>query len=122
MFSECVSQLPRAQTCSENAPLSDNFFPFFFLKKNPKKTTEKAKPIHSLLGLLVWLGLSYTKKLKCKTMHVVVRISACFTGCISEGILTISPVFKSKGFLMQGILVISSSTLVAAGTGNFVNK
>lgn len=55
-------------------------------------------------------------------MHVVVRISVCFTGCISEGILTISPVFKSKGFLMQGILVISSSTLVAAGTGNFVNK
>lgn len=94
-------------------------FFLFFLKKKP---TEKAKPRHSLLGLLVQLGVSYTKKLKCKTMHGVVRISVLFTGCISEGILIISPVFKSKGFLMQDILIISSSTLVASGTGNFANK
>lgn len=43
-------------------------------------------------------------------------------GVVSEGILTISPVFISKGFLMQDILEISSSTLVSAGTGNFADK
>lgn len=62
--------------------------------------------------------MSYTKKLKSKIMYVIVRISVLPTGCISEGIPTISPVFKSKGFLMQDILVISSSTLVSAETGH----